>query len=374
MKIYRIISTVAIIGILGLAGIAAAQVVVAAPPGAVNVTTLSSSAVASANSVGMHFATIELSGNGSGTYAVAALPVTVTSAAGFSTGNLSNCQLVNNANGQTLTTGADVDNAVVNGTNTFTLDTPLQINSATTTLNVTCNVASTVLSGATFQFVAGTPILAPTLGVTLNTVQSVHSGTQNAILAIIVLDGTGSGTNTNVTSIPLTLTESGATQGDFTNCALHSATNFTTSLNTGNNAVGTLLSNGGVTSFNLDTPFLVPAGSGELMELTCTVASGTPIGSSVSVSINPASVMATNASNGSTITPVTSVSNGYVEPISGTIGITAAGTAVSTTPVTTSPGAPNTGAGGNAAMNIALLALSGFVIFAASVFALRRNA
>jgi hypothetical protein len=93
----------------------------------------------------------------------------------------------------------------------------------------------------------------------------------------------------------------------------------------------------------------------------------------VTVSINPANVMATNASNGSTITPVTSVSNGYVEPVSGTVGITAAGTVSSATPVTTMPGTPSTGAGGNEAMSIALLALSGFVFFAASVFALRRN-
>jgi hypothetical protein len=358
-------------GIFGLSGIAAAQVV-AAPAGPVNVTTQPSSAVASPNSVGMHFATIELSGNGSGTYAIQAIPITVTAATGFSTGNLSNCQLVNNANGQTLTTGNDTVNAVVNGTNTFTFDTPLQITSATTTLNVTCNVASTVLSGATFQFIAGTPILAPALGVMLNTVQTVPTGTQNAILGIITLDGTGSGTNTNITSIPLTLTESGATPNDFTNCALRSATNFAGSLNTGTNAVGTPMNNGGVTSFYLDTPFSVPAGSGQLMELTCNIASGTPIGSSVTVSINPANVLATNASNGSSITPTTSVSNGYTEPVSGTIAITAAGTVSSVTTTTTTPGTPNTGAGGNAAMNIALLLLSGFVFFAASIFALRR--
>jgi hypothetical protein len=352
--------------VLAFTGVAAAQVV-AAPPGsgAVNVTTMPSSNGITAGASNTSFGTIQLSGNNGGMYSIASLPVTVTPGSGAAVSALSNCQVMN-AN-QTLTSGNNVVTNLQSGLNTFTFDTPLLVNSATTTLSVNCNVAAGAASGTTFQFVAGTPILSPGLGVMLNTIPTVSAGTQNGVLAIITLDGTRSGANTTVSSIPLTLTFNGSTAGDFTNCSLRSASNLTSALNTGANAMGTVTSTGANT-IRLDTPLSIAAGGGQLLALTCNVSSATPAGSSVTVSVDPATVATINAASGSAITPTTSVMNSGTAPTFGTVSITAPGT------TTTTPGVPNTGAGGNAAMNMLLLASSGIVLaLGGSMLALRRK-
>lgn len=374
MKAYRILGAIVVTTSIALTGVASAQVV-AAPAGPVNVTTTESSTGIVPGSTATNFGTIQLSANNGGTYTITSIPITVTPGSGASTADLTNCQLMNSAGG-TLTSGNNAVSTLGSGTNIFTFDTPLTVTGATSTITVNCNVNSSAASGTTFGFVAGVPTLSPSLGVTFNAIPSVPTGTQNAILGVITLDGTGSGSNINVTSLPITITENGATPANLTDCSLHNATSLATSLNTGNNAVSTLLTNGGVTTFTLDTPFSVPAGSGELLELTCNLSSATPTGSTITVSVAPSGIVASNASTGSFITPAASMSNGSAEPTSGTVEITApSSSSTGTTPVTTAvPGAPNTGEGGNAPMNFALLAISaGVLLLGGSVLLLRKN-
>jgi autotransporter family porin len=372
MKAYRLLGAVAVAATIALTGVASAQVV-SAPAGPVNVTTTQSANGIVPGSTATNFGTIMLSAHNGGTYTITSLPITVTPGAGASTANLTGCQLMGSS-GNTLTSGNNMVNTLGSGTNIFTFNTPLTVTGATTTLTVNCNVSSSAASGTTFAFTAGTPTLSSALGVILNTIASVPAGTTNALIGIITLDGTGSGTDSNVSSVPLTFSFNGAAPSDLTNCSLHSATNLPASLNTGNNGVNAIASNGGTTVFSLDTPFSVPAGSGKLIELMCNVSSATPVGSSVTVSVTPSGVTATNASTGSYVTPTASMSNGSPEPVSGTFMITAPGTAGSTTPVTTVPGTPNTGAGGNAAMNIILLALSAAAFIVAGRALLVRKA
>jgi hypothetical protein len=390
MKAYKLFGGIAIVASIALTGVASAQVV-SAPTGPVNVTTTQSTTGITPGATATNFGTIMLSANNGSTYSITSIPITVTPGAGASTADLTACQLMSSG-GTALTTGNNRVNTIGSGTNIFTFDTPLIVTGATTTITVNCNVNSTAASGTTLAFLAGTPTATMTSGVTINntassnlgvivnTIPSVKAGTQNALLAILTLDGTGSNTNANVTSIPLTITENNALPADFTNCSLHSATNFATALNTGTNAMSALQTSGGVSNFTLDTPFSVPAGAGELLELTCNVSSATPTGSSVMISVLPSAIMASNTSNGSAITPTTSMSNGTAEPISGTVEIMAPNTTTTSTgttgtsPVTTTvPGTPNTGAGGNAGMNFAFLAISAAVlVIAGGAFALRK--
>jgi hypothetical protein len=372
---YRLlVSAVAVTASIAFTGVASAQVV-SAPAGPVNVTTTQTSTGITPGSTGTNFGTIMLSANNGGSYTITSLPITVTPRSGASVANLMGCVL-RNGSGTTLTSGNNMVNTIGSGTNIFTLDTPLAVSGATTTLSVNCNVTSSAVSGTTFGFVAGVPNLSPSLGVTVSTIPSVPAGTQDAILGIFTLNGIGSGSNINVASLPITISENGATQADITNCSLHKAGDIMTALNTGNNAVNTLLTNGGVTTFTFNTPFSVPSGAGELVVLSCNVASVTPAGSRITVAITPSGVVATNASNGSYITPTTSMNNNSSDPVSGTITITSANSTGGTTtpPSTTVPGAPNTGAGGNAGMNYILLAISAVVLFvAASALAIKKN-
>jgi hypothetical protein len=345
--------------------------VVSAPNGAVNVTTAPSTTGITPGSNGTTFGTINVSGNGGGTFSISSIPVTVTPGSGASTANLSNCQIFN-SNGSSLTSNGNVINSVNSigaGTNTFTFDTPLQVTGATTTLSVRCNVSNTATAGTTFQFVAGTPVFAPSLSTMVTSPVSVAAGSQGAALALITLDATRSGQNANVSSVPVTLTFNGASASEFSNCSLRNVNNLGTPLNTGANAVGALNSNGTATSIVLDAPTSVPAGSAVLLALTCNVSPVTPPGSSVTVSVDPANISSTNAATGGIITPTTdSTGNGGTAPVIGTVEITAPGTS------TVTPGVPNTGAGGNAPMNFAILAISAAaIILGTSVLVLRRR-
>ena len=351
-----------------VAGVASAQVISGAPSGsAVNVTTVPSTNGVTPGANGITFGTINISGNGGGTYSLASIPITVTTGNGAQTSSLSSCQLFNSTGGA-LNSNGNVVNSVSSGSNTFMLDAPLQISGATTTLTVRCNVSPTAISGGTYQFVAGSPVYAPGLSVMVTSPASVAAGQYGAALALITLDGSRSGTATNVSRVPVTLTFNGASAGEFTNCSLRNVTNLGTPLNTGGNAIGTLNQNGSATSIFLDSPLQVPADSADILALTCDVSPITPAGSSVTVSVDPTSIATTNASTGGTITPTTDFTpTGSFAPTIGTVEITAPGSVI--------PGAPNTGAGGEAPLNTAILAACAAAILLAGVtLALRRRA
>ena len=349
--------------LLLFAGVASAQTV-AAPAGPVNVTTTPVTTGVVSGTPGTTFGTINVSGNGGGTYAISSIPITVVPGNGAQLSSLSNCQLFNSATGASIS-GGNAVNVLGTGTNTFNLSTPLQVSGATTTLSVRCDVASTATNGGTYQFIAGNPIFAPGLGIMVTTPASVPAGRAGALLALVTLDGTRSGTQTNVSAIPVTLTFNGASASEFSNCNLSNVTSLGTPLNTGTNAVGSLNTNGTATTIALNTPLAVTAGSAQILALSCDVSPVTPAGSTVTVAVDPATIAATNGSTGGGITPTGDFTpNGSIAPIIGTVEITAPGVTI--------PGVPNTGEGGNAPINLMILALSGLVVIAGSVFLLKR--
>jgi len=349
------------------ASLAFAQVVSAPSSNQVDVTSTPSTNGITPGANGVVFGTINVSGVGGGTYSIASLPIVVSPGSGASTSALSGCQLFSST-GTALTTGSNMINSLSAGSNTFTLDTPIQVNSSTSTFTVKCNVASSAASGTNYQFVAGLPTFAPGLGAMLTASPSVAAGTTMAPLALITLDGTRSGTTGNVTALPVTLTFNGASPGEFTNCNLRNVSNLGTALNTGTNSVSSF-PNGASQTITLDTPLSVQSGGIQVLALTCDVSSVTPVGSSVTVALNPASVSATNAANGSVLTPAAGfASNGGTDPTIGTVEISAPGT---TTPV---PGAPNTGAGGEAPFNLVILGLTALAVLGAGKVFLSRRA
>ena len=370
----KLISTVVISVLAFSVGIAFAQTA-----NTVNVTSTPVTTSPASGSSGTTLGTFTLTGNNGATYSVTSIPIMLAVAGGGQPTELSGCQLFNASN-VGLNTGNNAMNALVNGTNTITLDQPLTVNGSGSTFTLRCNVSSSQVTGSTYQFTAGTPVFTTTsttsgtggaLGATLTTVPSVNTGVQNAVLALITLDAGNSNQNVNVTSIPVTLSFSGAMANDYSNCSIRSASNLATALNNGSNSIATPVN--GSTGFTLDTPLSVSPGSAQILALTCSISSAAAPGSTVTVSLAPASIAA-NASSGSISPTVLTGSDGVPASTSGTIEITAPNTTVTTPVTTTAPGAPNTGAGGDMALNIIVLAASLGVITLGAVLLKRRQA
>lgn len=395
MKSRIIGATAAAFAVLAFAGLASAQTV--NQTNTVNVSTTAPASTPAAGSTST-FATMTLSGTNNGTYTISSLPITLTAGNGAAASYLSSCQLLN-SNNTALNTGANIP-IMVNGTNAFVFDTPLTISpNTTTTLSLRCALSSSSPANATYQFTAGTPVITSTtgttasstttsgnLGVMLSPIASVRAGTQSAVLALLTLDASNSNQPVSVSSIPLSLTttsSTGVTGSNYlSNCALHTATSLSTSLNTGTNAVSTPAN--GSNSFMLDAPVSVPAGSADILALTCNVSSAVPVGSTITVSVTPATISTSGTSG--MLTPIAeTTSTGTVEPTSGTIMITApttsttgttgGGTTVTgSTGTTGTPGTPNTGAGGDAPINFAILAISALVVGGSVLFVAKRRA
>ncbi len=369
----KIVSAAAFVALALSAGVALAQTA--------NNVTVSSTPVTSspgAGSTGVTLGAFTLTGLNGANYSISSLPVMLATANSAQPANLSNCQLFN-ANNAALNTGNNQVNTLVDGTNTFTFDQPLAVSSNAVTLSLRCNVSSAAVSGGTYQFTAGSPFfittgtsgVSPMLGVSLTTVPSIRTGIQNAVFALLTLDGSNSNQNVNVTSIPLTMAFSGAGPSDYSNCSIRSASSLSTSLNTGGNAIAIPVN--GTMSFKLDNPLSIPAGAADILALTCSISPSTAAGSSVTVSINPASVLASGVSSG-TFTPAASInSNGTAVPMSGTVEMTAPTSVTVPVTTTTVPGAPNTGAGGNSTSNLIVIAASFLVTLGGAAFILKRQ-
>src|SRR6185312_12504180 len=109
-------------------------------------------------------------------------------------------------------------------------------------------------------------------------------------------------------------------------------------------------------TFNLDTPLIIPGGQSVAVALTCDVSSQTPVGTTVTISINAASIPAAT-SNGGSIVPAADIngSTGQALPTYGTLTIVGASSNASSPSSTRRPpGVPNTGEGGNAAASYLL--------------------
>ncbi len=363
MSIRKIVLFSALTTLL-VAGSAAAQTT-----GSVNVSTSNPASVSAGN--GVQVGTFTLTGvNGGAT--VTSLPITINGTNGGSLSNLTGCQ-VYDPSGNSITTGSNVVNAPVSGGNSFVFNSPFTVfgTNSSATFAVRCNVASTSPSGSTFGLTVGSPILSNAAGmlVNLDTAPSVPAGSQDVTLANIAL---GSMVNShNVASIPLTITAgTGASTANLTDCKIRSTANLDGALS------NTLtLTSGAQTSFALAVPQLIVPGSPQMLALTCDVQPATPVGSTYTISINPANVGATNASTGAAVTAsgVTGFGpQGLPGSTSGTVIVSAAGsgsnTGGSTGGDSGTPGVPNTGAGGTAAGIILLLAAAGLAFVSGSAY------
>lgn len=205
----------------------------------------------------------------------------------------------------------------------------------------------------------------PTLKVGVDTAPSVPAGLQDATIANIVFDTTGSSDSVRINALPVGITfGSSALASNLTDCRVRNTQNLSGALNT---SVPVTVS--GTNTFTLDSALTFPVGTRTELALTCDVASSTAVGGTIVVSVAPASVAATAASNGAAVTPtVGTLLNGATAETSGTVTVTS-GTGVGGDPTT--PGLPDTGFGGNSIPNILML-LSSLTLGLIGVFALRR--
>ncbi len=304
-----------------------------------------------------------------GMYNVSSLPVNLTTSSGAVASNLLNCLVFNTTGGASSTSALGPTFTTVSGSNTFSLNTPLIVNSGSpVTLQIRCDVASSTASGSTFQFVAnpvnvGSTSSGGSLSVQADFVKQLPAGLANAIVGIITLDATKSSQPIVVTSMPIAVSASGgANLSALSGCYLSNMNGV--ALSTGGNALTSVTGND---TLRLDTPLTIPGGQGMLLVLHCSVASSAPVGSQLMFSFAPAAFMAT--ANGMPVTVMQGMmSNGQAGTNSATITVTAQGTSPSDTGSPSTPGTPNTGAGGGAATNVVILMLTGLI----AIFAARR--
>ncbi|MDB5238517.1 MAG: hypothetical protein JWM46_787 [Candidatus Kaiserbacteria bacterium] len=364
MNIYKVTASVAALAVLSVAGIASAQVVTTNGSG-VNVVSTPVTTQITPGANGVTVGNFSITGNTNGA-GIVSVPVTVTATNGATPGNLTNCQIFN-ANGTPLNTGSNVV-STLSATNAFVLDTPLTISGGVTTnLSIRCNVASATPGASTFQLVVGATTLNGALSVQLDTAPSVPAGSQNVSLANISLDATHSANSVVFSSFPITLSAgNGGSLGNLTGCQI-----FNTANGIAAGAVlgtGTLVNNGGPTTFTLSSPITVAAGTANMLALNCNVSSGSPVGSTFTLAIDPATIPATVSGTGTSITPTVGVgigANGLPPATSGTIVVSAPGD-LST--VVTTPGVPNTGVGATGFEALFILLLSAMIAFGGALY------
>lgn len=290
-----------------------------------------------------------------GNVSITSLPLSLTTGSGANASSLSNCQLFG-PSGNALTTGAQTVGTAASST-TFTLDTPLQIpGGQSMMLSVRCNVASGAAQGGTYQFTAGTPVLGSQFAVNLNVSPTVRVGAQDTLLGLITLSAQRSGSSIQVPSIPLAASfGNGAFVQSVTDCRLRNLNNLTVALNNGANAVGITQ---GTNTIPLDIPLQIAAGTTQTLAFTCDVASAAPVGGSVTFSLTPSALTATNPSTGNPVTASAGVGN--QTSTAGTVVFTSA-----VAPAPTVPGVPNTGGDMNALYTalLALAALAGGALY-----------
>jgi hypothetical protein len=288
--------------------------------------------------------TITLSGTRPGTVGIASVPVTISGTNGASAAGLSGCQLVNGS-GTVLNTGANAFGTMSAGSNTFTFDLPFSLTQGSPqSLTLRCSIASTAPAGAAYTATFGSPALTPELTANLTSFPSVYPGEVNAPIAAVTLNPGASGSNLSVSSIPLAVTYSGGlTTSALSNCRLA-------------NAAGTVLDstgagvlNGGINTLSFDNALALTGGAAATpLILRCTVSSAAPMNGSLTLSLAPAGILATNPLTGATVTPT----QGY-DPVTGSPGTLSGTTYVGANTGTGGVTPPNTGAGAGAPLALA---------------------
>lgn len=215
-----------------------------------------------------------------------------------------------------------------------------------------------IAAGAAFAVLASAGIAAaqssPALGANLYVSPRVERGAQDTLLALVSLSAKDSNSAVQVPSLRIdTSFANGAVVGDITDCRVRNVNNLTSALNNGGNAVGVT---SGSTVIPLDSPYVVSTGTTATLAITCDVASSAMLGGTITMSLSPGSQTANVQGSSTTVTVTTGqTTTGSTGPTSGSAQVVA--DATPSTP--TVPGVPNTGS--DAAQNLMLLALAGFV-------------
>ncbi len=165
------------------------------------------------------------------------------------------------------------------------------------------------------------------------------AGSDNAVIARLLLDTTGSTEAVRISSLPFNLiTGSGANASTLENCRVYNESDNNDALNSG---TGSLSS--GVNNIALSDALVLSANSLTTLSLRCDIDSDLVSGGTYTVNMNTANVVATGASTG--VAAMVTVRGSIVVP-----------PVIITPPVT--PGMPSTGAAGVATQTFAMIALS----------------
>jgi len=337
------VPAVALAVLLGGAGIVAAQTT---PVVTGSVTT--SPVSITPGTTGASLGTVTLNSSLAGPTFVTSIPLSITTANGATLADLTGCQVFN-SNGVALNTGANVVNSV-QGTNTITLDAPLQVTGGiASALTVRCNISGSAAGSGTFQFTTGNPVLTPALSIVtpnLTVATVVAPGAQDAIVANILLDATRSGTAVSFSSLPLTFSAGGGgSVASLSDCRVRNPVTGNAALNSTANVISE-----GTNTVVLDSAVTVAAGSALLLNVTCDVSPAASAGNTFQVGITPGSIAATSVGSGNTVTPTGAVS--------GTL--TSSGVPVLVLAASV-PGVPDTGSEGQTATILALSALAAVI-------------
>lgn len=222
--------------------------------------------------------------------------------------------------------------------NTSTM-TSLRTDFSILAVSVAAGILFFTFTGQAFAQTGGTATTTPSgtsLGVTLNATPRVAPGTNDALLALVILT-TGSGNSVQISSLPVSTTfGNGAMTDQTSDCRVRNVLSLATPLTT----TGTNLASG-QTTFNF-SPLTINAGSTVTLALTCDIAARAPAGGTIMPSLTPSQISATVSGGGTSVTPIVGPSlTGGTGPTSGTVTLTP-GVAV-TPPLI--PGVPNTGTG-----------------------------
>jgi hypothetical protein len=182
---------------------------------------------------------------------------------------------------------------------------------------------------------------APIVGIQLLTsglTSPIVANTDDATVARLVLDTSGSAEAVRISSIPFILsTGNGAIASTLRNCRVVNEANDDVNLSTpAGDSVGLT---SGLNSITLSSPLTLAAGTVTTLDLMCDASAGIVSGGTFTFSMNTANVAGTGVTTG----------------LPAIVTIRGAAPVTPVPPVVVIPTVPNTGAGGEAAQNVALL-------------------
>jgi hypothetical protein len=166
------------------------------------------------------------------------------------------------------------------------------------------------------------------------------ASSENAVIARLLLDTTGSTEAVRISSLPFNIvTANGALASSLQNCRVYNEANSSVALNTTSSTTAAV---NGVNSISFNSPLMLQPNTLTTVSLQCDVNDSLVSGGTYTVNMNTANVVATGATTGQ-LAAVTIRGAVTVPPVVVTPNV---------------PGLPTTGAAGEAAQTAAMLAAS----------------